>query len=221
MWPRPRWTQLTPQIIILKAGRVNIQTNCGFNNDSFRDGSWHCMLTILRVWLLPHWLAPPGLAMQTTTENNRNSCKNNNNNKDVSPFTLQLDFWARCFSPISIGSQLFIFIFVGDNIPHSAGSSYKPERAKEPRTKGPRFVRKTSRATKLAAVTLRVPCQHRLSDLGLLALHWACGHIRYITVLPQTPGGMHGWRTTGFCTQYGFHFTRGHISLFVSASFPL
>lgn len=156
--------------------------------------------------------------MQTTTENNRNSCKNNN--KDVSPFTLQLDLRACCFSAISIGSQPFFFTFVGDSIPHRAGSSYKLERAKEPRTKGPRFVRRMSRATKLAAVTLRVLCQHRLSDLGLLALQWACGHIRYTVVLPQTPGGMHGWCTTGFCTQSGFHFTRGHRSLLVSASFP-
>lgn len=178
------------------------------------------MLTILRVWLLPRWLAPSGLTMQTTTENNRNSCKNNNNNKDASPFTLQLDLRACCFSAISIGSQPFFYTFVGDSIPHRAGSSYKLERAKEPRTKGPRFVRRMSRATKLAAVTLRVPCQHRLSDLGLLAFQWACGHIRYTVVLPQTPGGMHGWRTTGFCTQSGFHFTQGHKSLFVSASFP-
>lgn len=93
------------------------------------------MLTILRVWLLPRWLAPPGLTMQTTTENNRNSCKNNNNNKDASPFTLQLDLRACCFSAISIGSQPFFYTFVGDSIPHRAGSSYKLERAKGTKNK--------------------------------------------------------------------------------------
>ncbi len=176
------------------------------------------LLTILWVWLLPCWLAPPGLAMQTTTENNRNSCKNNNN-KDMSPFTLQLDLRACCFSAISIGSKPFFFYICGWQ--HSTLRWLLLAREQKNREqKGWDLCGRWVRPPNWLPSHCEFPASTGCPTLVLLALHWVCGHIRYTAALPQTPGGMHGWRTMGFYTQSGFHFTRGHKSLYVSASFP-
>ncbi len=194
-----------------------MQKNCGFHNDSFRDGGWHSVLTILWVWLLPCWLAPPGLAMQTTTETTGTAARTTTTKTCPHlPFSWICELAAS--APLASDPSHSFYICGWQ---HSTLRWLLLAREQKNREqKGWDLCGRWVRPPNWLPSHCEFPASTGCPTLVLLALHWVCGHIRYTAALPQTPGGMHGWRTMGFYTQSGFHFTRGHKSLYVSASFP-